>query len=84
VAQSWAATWHPAIGLGVYQNFMESMGVEPRPPLWLCSLVVFGLPLAHTVVFIMYVAKYVFEFDLSLIWRGVGPGLSPGPWLYCV
>jgi hypothetical protein len=31
VAQSWAATWHPGIGLyGLCQNFMKSGGFEPR------------------------------------------------------
>jgi hypothetical protein len=39
-------------------------------------------PLYHALVLIRYMAKYIFEFDLKLMWQGVGLGLSPSPQLY--
>jgi hypothetical protein len=58
-------------------------GSNPGPPPWL-YLVECGLPLAHTVVLIMYTSFYLFKFMLCNIWRGVGPGLSPDPRSYCL
>jgi hypothetical protein len=38
----------------VGQNFMESVGIEPRTSPFGSALVVCGLPLAHTVVLVSY------------------------------
>ena len=57
-------------------------GSNPGPPPWLYDLVECGLPLAHTVVLVMYTRFYVFKFMLCNIWWGVGPGLSPDPRSY--
>jgi hypothetical protein len=50
----------------------------------LCSVLTkFDQPSHHTISLDIYMCFNIFKFTLWYGWRGVGPGLSPSPWLHC-
>jgi hypothetical protein len=64
--------------------FVKSFGVHGvRPPDLLQGPSTFTKstrPLHHHLLLVIYMNIYVFKFGVCRFWRGVGPGLSPGPW----
>jgi hypothetical protein len=85
VAQSWAATWHPFIGLWFIGSKLWSLwDSSPGPPTLVKSLVKSIMPMGHTLILVKYTGYNIYKFMLYCIWWGVGPGLSPDLRFYCV
>jgi hypothetical protein len=81
------ATW-PSQGLprgtfilvyGCYVKLLESVGFDPRTSLHTTPSQRPFRPTDYQLCLVIYTNSYIFKFKLYDRWRGVGPGLSPGP-----
>jgi hypothetical protein len=85
VAQSWAATWHP--GIGLYFGWLIKMlcgrpdsNRRPPPPSERFNQLL--RPLRHIVLLVKPMEKRLFELEYCVFGQGVGSGLGPDPRFY--
>ena len=63
---------------------MEAVGFDPQtsPPPYAFTKTV--RPTDHGLLLNMYMRWFIFKIKVCNHWRGVGPGLSPGPWSFLI
>jgi hypothetical protein len=62
-----------------YKIYMEAAGFDPRTSPPVSALTYFCQPLFLSLILERYTDLFIFKLNIWYWWRGVGPGLSPGP-----